>query len=124
VNKTPKVVFAAIVVLGLPLAVWAGWRLAGSEPPAASTPSGAGNLGTAPSGATPGHAWTTTPLNPSGTRTATPSASGAPSPPAASPTATAEPTSTATPTAAPEGTAEPTVPPTGPPPSGNPPPPS
>ncbi|MGN9910873.1 hypothetical protein ACTMTJ_25270 [Phytohabitans sp. LJ34] len=122
-DKTPKVVFAAIVVLGLPLAVWVGWHLATDGPPPASRPEGAGNLGTAPPGASapargwPGRGPASLPVGASQSVSASPSAPGTPVPSA---TSTAEPVPTPSPTTAPEATAEPTPPPSTPPVSADP----
>jgi hypothetical protein len=123
VDKTPKVVFAAIVVLGLPLSVWVGWHLATGTPAPASRPEGAGNLGTAPPGASapargwPGNGPASQPVAASQPASAPPSAPGMPMPAA---TTTAEPALTPTPTTAPEATAELTPPPSSPPPSADP----
>lgn len=115
-DKTPKVVFAAIVLLGLPPAVWLGWTWSGDSLPPASDPAGAGNLGTAaPHGATPTRGWVTVPSTLSASPTLTPSAGPTPSP--AAPTATTVPTYSPTATSAPEATPEPTPSPVEPPPS-------
>lgn len=116
-DKRPKVVFAAIVLIGLPFAVWAGWTWAGASPAPAATPGGDGGLGTAPVGGkhprirmTPAPSSTVTP-------TATPTASTSPTSIPASPTGPGAPTPSPSPseTLAPEATVGPTLPPTEPP---------
>jgi hypothetical protein len=117
VDKRPKVVFAAIVLIGLPFAVWAGWTWAGTGPAPAATPVGDGGLGTAPVGGK--HPRVRMTLSPSTTVTpsATPTSSTSPTAPPASPTAPVDPTPSPSPseTLAPEATVEPTYPATEPP---------
>jgi hypothetical protein len=117
VDKRPKLVFAAIVLIGLPFAVWAGWTWAGTGPAPAATPAGDGGLGTAPVGGKQPRVRMTPLPSSTVTPTATPTASTSPTQIPASPTATGAPTLAPSPseTLAPEATVEPPPPPTEPP---------
>ncbi|MEJ3743298.1 hypothetical protein WEI85_08435 [Actinomycetes bacterium KLBMP 9797] len=108
-------IFAAIVLMGLPFAVWAGWHLAGVASAPGETPSGAGGLGVAPGGDRPARVRETPPTPPIGSPTATPTASTPTTVPSMPPTGTASPLPTVSPSAAPEATVDPTPAPTDPP---------
>jgi hypothetical protein len=106
VRLSPKSIFFGLVAFGLPIAVVAGWTLAGptKRPSAASLPSGAGGIGAAPERTGPDQPVNDVPYRGRPDRKPSPVASGAPLPSLA--TASTAPTVTPSAGPAPTGTTE------------------